>query len=362
MERALELAQLGKGWTSPNPLVGAVVVVDGRVVGSGYHERYGGPHAEVRALQAAGARAKGATLYVSLEPCCVWGKTPPCTDAIVRAGVRRVVVAVTDPNPLVSGRGIETLRRAGIDVTVGVLEREARAVNEAYFKFRKTGLPFVVLKLAASLDGRVAPPPGGPRWVSCEESRQRVQAMRAAADAVMVGIGTALADDPELTDRRPDARGRQPARIVVDSSLRLPLGSKLVATAREVRTVVAHAPGAAESRRAALEAAGVRTWQCPAAAGGIDLGAVLERAATEGMLEILAEGGPAIGTELLRAGLVDRLRLFVAPVLYGAGGKAAFEALGREWWNGERLGRIRWESVGRDVFVEADILPHPTGG
>ncbi|HYW68762.1 MAG TPA: bifunctional diaminohydroxyphosphoribosylaminopyrimidine deaminase/5-amino-6-(5-phosphoribosylamino)uracil reductase RibD, partial [bacterium] len=225
MGRAFELARRGLGSTSPNPIVGAVIVRDGEVVGEGYHERYGGAHAEVNALAEAGPKAAGATLYVTLEPCSVSGNTPPCTDAILSAGISRTVVPIEDPNPDVSGRGLAILREAGVGVECGLMHDEARAINAPYFKYRSTGLPFTTLKLALSLDGRIAPPSGGPRWTSSPESRALVHSMRSTTDCVMVGIGTVLADDPLLTARTPesgerDPSARQPARLVLDSGLR----------------------------------------------------------------------------------------------------------------------------------------------
>jgi diaminohydroxyphosphoribosylaminopyrimidine deaminase/5-amino-6-(5-phosphoribosylamino)uracil reductase len=356
MQRALELAERGRGFTSPNPVVGAVAVSDGRVVGEGFHERYGGPHAEVNALGAAGAAATGATLYVTLEPCCVWGNTPPCTDAILRAGVSRVVVAIEDPNPSVSGRGIAELKRGGVDVEVGLLAEEAATANEAYLKFRVTGLPLVLLKMALSLDGRVAAPEGGPRWISSEDSRERVHGMRGAADCVLVGIGTVLADDPALTDRRPAGGRRQPARLVVDSALRIPDGSALVAGARGVRTVVACAEDAPEGRRTALEDRGVTVWRCRGGANGLDLEDVLRRTAESGMTTVLCEGGPTLATSLLRGALVDRVAFFIAPALVGSQGTPAFGILGRPWWTGDAgFADARWTQVGRDQLLEARV-------
>lgn len=356
MRRALELAARGRGFTSPNPIVGAVVVSAGRVVGEGFHERYGGPHAEVNALGASGAAARGGALYVTLEPCCVWGNTPPCTEAILTAGVSRVVVAIEDPNPDVSGRGVAELERGGVRVEVGLLGREAAAANEAYFKFRATGLPLVVLKLAMSLDGRAAAPEGGARWISCEDSRARVHEMRGAADCVMVGIGTVIADDPALTDRRPDGGRRQPARLVVDPLLRMPGGSTLVAGARGIRTIAACTADAPEDRRRALEDLGVTVWRCRAREGRLDLEDVLARAAGSGMTTVLCEGGPALATSLLREALVDRVAFFIAPALLGSEGTSAFGPLGRPWWTrAAGLADVRWTQVGSDLLLEARV-------
>lgn len=355
MAAALSLALRGRGFTSPNPLVGAVVVRDGRMVGSGYHERYGGPHAEVRALEQAGERASGATLYVTLEPCCVWGKTPPCTDAIVKAGIATVVVPIEDPNPEVSGRGVASLRAHGIEVRTGVLRDEAVAQNAGYFKVRGSGLPFVTLKLAMSLDGRLAAPRGGPRWVSSEESRHHVHAMRAVADCVTVGIGTVLADDPMLTDRRSGTPPRQPTRLVFDTGLRMTADSRLARTAREVTTIVACGPEADKRAEASLVGLGVSVWRCARAAGGLNVEDVLRRAAGEGRLSVLCEGGARLASSLLEAGLVDRVALFLSPVLYGGAGRAAFGSLGPAWWARGVFEGARWTEIAGDLLFEAAV-------
>ena len=304
MDRAFELAERGRGATSPNPVVGAVIVKDGEIVGAGYHECYGGPHAEVNALAQAGPRASGATLYVTLEPCSILGKTPPCTDAIVAAGIARTVIPVEDPNPRVSGRGVWILREAGLEVDVGLMREEAQVLNAPYFKYRSTGLPFTTLKLALSLDGRIAPPSGGPRWTSSEASRELVHTMRANADCVMVGIGTVLADDPRLTVRRaetggqvagggsPESGSRQPGRLVLDTHLRIPADSAIVSGARDVRTIVACCDSVDSSRRAVLENAGVTVWRSATRDGTLDLPSVLRRAAGEGFISLLSEGAP----------------------------------------------------------------------
>jgi diaminohydroxyphosphoribosylaminopyrimidine deaminase/5-amino-6-(5-phosphoribosylamino)uracil reductase len=359
MEAALKLAARARGYTSPNPMVGAVIVKDGRVVGTGFHERAGAPHAEVRALEAAGDLARGATIYVTLEPCCVWGRTPPCTDAIIAAGISRVVAPFEDPNPDVSGRGFAALRAAGIEVTSGVLEGAAAELNEAYLKWRRSGLPAVTLKLATSLDGSVAAPPGGPRWLSSEESRRLVHEMRGAADCVAVGVGTVLADDPLLTDRREPGAARQPARLVFDRDLRIPIGSALVGTSREIRTIVACAAGADDGRSLRLERAGVEIWRVAASPDGVDPEGVMRAAAAAGLLSVLVEGGPRVATSLLGAGLVDRLTLFVAPVLHGRGGRGAFEALDERWWSPGALEDVRVSRVGPDLLVEARVARAP---
>jgi len=360
MSEALALAERGRGLVSPNPVVGAVVVRDGSVVGRGWHGRYGGPHAETVALEDAGDLSIGSTLYVTLEPCCVWGNTPPCTRAIERAGVRKVVFAVEDPNPDVCGSGARTLSAAGIEVWSGVMKREAIAANAGYVSFRTKGLPHVLLKIAMSLDGRVKAPDGGPRWTSSEASRRAVHAMRAASDAVMVGVETVLADDPELTDRREDAPARQPARIVLDGALRTPLESKLVSSAPDVRTIVACGRAADAEREAALAARGVEVWRVERTDEGLDLRSVLRRAASGGLLYVLAEGGPSVASGLMRERLVDRVAFFICPVVYGAGGLAAFADIGPELSLREGFASPRWSLSGGDVVFEADVAGDET--
>ncbi|MFH1690102.1 MAG: bifunctional diaminohydroxyphosphoribosylaminopyrimidine deaminase/5-amino-6-(5-phosphoribosylamino)uracil reductase RibD [Candidatus Eisenbacteria bacterium] len=363
MERAFELARRGRGATSPNPVVGAVIVKDGEVVGAGYHERYGGPHAEVNAIAEAGEKTSGATLYVTLEPCCISGNTPPCTNAVIAAGISRVVVPIEDPNPKVSGRGLSILREAGVEVDFGLMRDAARTLNAPYFKFRRTALPFTTLKLALSLDGRIAPPTGGPRWTSSRASRALVHSMRAEADCVMVGVGTVLADDPRLTARRVDDAGpgagdvRQPVRLVLDTHLRVPLDSEVVTGAREVRTIVAGGENASGSAAGALEEKGVEIWRCKESDGTLDLRDVLKRAASDGLISVLAEGGATVATSLLSDGLVDRVAFFVAPRLYGAAGLPALASLDERWWGGgSRFVGGRWTEIGGDCLFEADVL------
>jgi diaminohydroxyphosphoribosylaminopyrimidine deaminase/5-amino-6-(5-phosphoribosylamino)uracil reductase len=358
MSEALTLARFAKGSTSPNPVVGAVIVRDGRTVGMGRHERYGAAHAEVNALAQAGDLARGATVYVTLEPCCVWSNTPPCTDALIAAGVARVVAATEDPNPDVAGRGIRILRDAGIQVDVGVLREHAVQLNAPYIKFRRTGLAHVVLKLAMSLDGRITPP-GRPEWVSCPASRRGVHAMRGESDCVMVGIGTVVADDPLLTDRREGegSTDRQPARLVVDRNLRTPLDSALVETAREIETIVACTAAADAEREAALAKRGVTVWRCAESASGVDLREVLSRLAAHGKLAVLCEGGSHLASSLLSEGLADRVAFFVAPRIFGPECVPAFSGLDDDWWVGSRrLSDVSWTGINGDVLLEANVV------
>jgi diaminohydroxyphosphoribosylaminopyrimidine deaminase/5-amino-6-(5-phosphoribosylamino)uracil reductase len=315
MRRALRLAERARGRTAPNPMVGAVVVSGDESVSEGYHHRAGEPHAEILALRAAGERARGATLYVTLEPCCHHGRTPPCTDAVLAAGVRRVVAATLDPFPKVAGGGVATLRAAGVEVTVGVLEAEARRQNEAFRKAVTGGLPFVTLKAAMTLDGKIATVTGDSRWVTGEVARRHVHRLRDHHDAILVGIGTVRADDPLLTARLP--RARDPVRVVVDARADLPLNSQIGATLATVRTLVAVTEAAPPSRRDALAAAGAEVLALPADGGRVDLRALMEALVRRELHSVLVEGGAEIHASLLAAGLVDKVILYVAPKLIG---------------------------------------------
>ncbi len=315
MSRALELAERGRGRVEPNPLVGAVVVRDGRIVGEGFHERFGGPHAEVNAIAAAGDACRGATLYVTLEPCTHYGKTPPCVDAIIQAGFTRVVAAMIDPDPRNQGRGIEKLRQAGIEAEVGLLEPEARRLNAPFIKLTTRSLPFVTAKWAMSLDGKIATRTGDSRWVSSEPARELVHDLRGKADAILVGIGTALTDDPLLTARPPGPRTA--SRIVADSRARLPLTSQLVQTAAEAPVVVATTSAAPEERRRALAEAGVEVLVLPARDGHVSLPDLMAELGKRRMTNVLIEGGGELFASAIRDGVVDKLLVFVAPKLIG---------------------------------------------
>ncbi len=356
MLRALALARRGAGLTRPNPPVGAVIVRGGRVLGEGWHRRAGGPHAEAEALAAAGARARGATLYVTLEPCCTRGRTPPCTAAILRAGIRRVVVAMRDPNPRHNGRGLRLLRRAGIEVVEGVGAGAAAAVLAPFACWIATGRPRVALKLAMSLDGKIADRRGRARWISGEPARRLVHEWRRAADAILVGAGTALADNPSLLPR--PARGRRPFRIVVDARGRLPAAARIFTDGRADRTIVATTRRCPAPRRAAWQAAGARVWVLPPGGGGVSLSALLARLGRLGLLEVLCEGGAELGAALIRGRWADELRLFLAPLLIG--GRTAPGAVGGPGWPLERAPRlavVEWRRVGCDLLVRAVPAP-----
>jgi diaminohydroxyphosphoribosylaminopyrimidine deaminase / 5-amino-6-(5-phosphoribosylamino)uracil reductase len=316
MRRALELASLAR--PSPNPRVGAVVVRDGEIVGEGYHERPGLPHAEVIALRAAGGRAPGATIYITLEPCCHAGRTGPCTEAVLEAGIGRVVVGMIDPDANVRGRGVALLEARGIEVSVGALEGECQRMLEGYVVHRSEGRPLVRLKAAVSLDGAIAARDGESKWISGGESRRRAHALRAESDVVVVGAGTVLSDDPLLTVR--DAPGATPLRLVVDSKLRTPVASRLVSSATPSLPVLLAHTDAGRERAAAFEnRAGLETLACRAdAEDRVDLKDLVARLAARGVLSILVEGGAKVLSAFARQGLADRFSLFVAPKLIGS--------------------------------------------
>lgn len=365
MARALALAERGAGWTSPNPLVGAVIVKDGRIIGEGWHTAFGRPHAEREALAACTEDPAGSTLYATLEPCCHWGKTPPCTDAVMEAGVARVVVGGLDPNPLVAGRGCTVLREAGIAVDEGVLAAECRRLNEVFFHFITTGRPFVAMKYAMTLDGKVATRTGASRWITGPEAREQVHGDRHRFAAIMVGIGTALADDPALTCRLDGGPWLDPVRVVVDSRARLPLNSKLVCTAGDAPVLVAVAAvhladGDVAARVQRLREAGCVVWVSPEAEGAqghVHLPSLLEYLGSQGIDSVLAEGGPALHGALAEAGLVNRVQAYVAPKLFGGaaapgpvGGLGVADPAGAL-----RLAAPRVTPLGDDLLLECAV-------
>ena len=356
MRRAVELAGRGLGLTSPNPVVGAVAVRGGEIVGEGFHQRAGEAHAEVSALAAAGPRAEGATLYVTLEPCVHHGKTPPCVDGILQAGVGRVVVAVQDPNPLVNGRGLERLRDAGVDVTVGVEQEAATRLNRPFFKYITTGRPFVTLKVAMTLDGKIADREGSSRWITGEAARGLVHRMRSQADAILVGIGTVLKDDPGLTVRLERPWPREPFRVVVDSRLRTPPDARLIRAGRPDRVIVACVDLAPPERAKRLDAQGIQLLSLPGSDGRVDLAGLMAALGARQIVSVLAEGGSEIGAALLEQGLVDRVAWFVAPCLLG--GQAApgpVGGAGRRLKEALHLRNVTWTPVGDDLLVEGDV-------
>ncbi len=320
MRMALRLASRGRGRTSPNPAVGAVVVKDGQPVGSGWHQGPGSPHAEVVALIQAGDEARGATVYVTLEPCGHQGRTPPCVEGLVGAGIDRVVVAVEDPDERVSGRGLAALRQAGVAVDCGLMAEEARRLNEFYFLHRTARRPFVIYKAATSLDGKTAASDGSSKWITGEEARRDVQRIRGQVDAICVGVGTVLADDPRLTSRA-GGRCRPLVRVVVDSNARTPLYSRVLSN--DAPTVIATALDPSHPRVVALKGAGATVLSAPAGDGKVLLPAMLQELARQGIMSLLLEGGPTLAGTFLSESLIDRFVFYVAPKLVGGNGAHA---------------------------------------
>ena len=333
MECALSLARLASGYSSPNPAVGAVVVKDGQVVGMGYTQPVGGPHAEVVALAQAGDKARGASLYVTLEPCCHFGRTPPCTQAIIAAGVSEVHVALVDPNPVVSGNGLAELNAAGIKTCVGAHEGEARQINEAYLKFMATGIPFVIAKFAMSLDGKIATRTGDSHWISNEQSRCYVHSVRHTVDAIMIGVNTLITDDPKLTARgcagKSGATAKQPLRIIVDGSGRVPVNARVFR--QPGHTLVAWTEPVNEEKRRQLEDLGAEIVVVPGSEGLVDLEAVLRTVGERPVSTVLLEGGSELLGYAFDHGLVDRVLAFIAPlVIGGSDGRTAVGGMGAD--------------------------------
>ncbi len=356
MQQALAQARLGEGLTRPNPPVGAVLVKNGRLVGSGFHVKAGTAHAERVALEKAGADAAGGTLYVTLEPCSTWGRTGPCTESILAAKVARVVVATRDPNPRHNGRGVRQLRRAGVEVVEHVCEPDARRLLAPFACWITTGQPFLTLKLAQSLDGRIADRRGHARWISGPESRARVHHLRRCADAIMVGSGTVLADDPQLLPR--PARGRQPWRVVVDSRGRIPLRARVFSDDFGAQTIVAVTPACPARRLKELERRGATVLRLPARQGRVDLARLLRELGRMGLLHVLCEGGGELAAGLIHSGLVNRYFFILAPCLIGGGGSRPSVG-GAGWLMAERP----WLSIrgsgwaGQDLWIEAEPKP-----
>lgn len=365
MREAIRLARRGIGATHPNPRVGAVVLHGSKIVGRGFHARAGEAHAETRALESAADAAAGATLVVSLEPCPHFGRTPPCVDAILRAGIRRVVIGMLDPNPLVDGKGVARLREAGVDVSVGLDEDECRALNPPYLKWRATGLPWVTLKSMVSLDGRVATSDGESRGLGGPEEQRRVHRLRVENDAVLIGVETALRDDPLLTVRLAPAReaGPVPCRVVLDSTLRTPLDSRLVRTAREAPLILA-TTSADEARARVFEERGAAVWRFePDASGRVPIEPLLRRLAGEGRLAVLVEGGPTVHTSFLREGLADEVAIGIAPILLGGAAAPTWTRdLGRDrLGEGIPIGPLSLRRLGKDVWLTGRIAPPAEG-
>lgn len=358
MQKALELARKGRGRVEPNPMVGALVVKDGNILSEGWHEYFGGPHAEMVALERAGVEARGATLYVTLEPCAHQGKTPPCVDKIVNSGIQKVVFSLIDPNPLTSGRGKQCLLEAGIKVVEGVLKEEAKKVNAPFFKLMTTGMPYVIAKWAMSLDGKTATYTGDSRWVSSKESREYVHKVRSQVDAVVVGINTVLRDDPLLTSRIPGGiRLRRTKRIVLDSEARLPMDCKLIASLKESGVIIATTASAPMERVEALKKVGCEVIILKGSDRGVDPTELLKVLGQRQYTNILLEGGGTLTASFFEKGLVDKVMVFISPkVIGGVEAKSPVGGMGvalvRE---SLRVKDIQIQRFAEDVLIEGII-------
>lgn len=356
MRRAIELARLGCGHTNPNPMVGAVIVRDGRVLSEGYHEKYGDLHAERNALAKCTESCEGATMYVTLEPCCHHGKQPPCTDAILASGITKVFVGSADPNPLVAGQGVRILEDAGIEVVTDFLREECDAINPVFFHFIRTGLPYVVSKYAMTMDGKIATRTGSSKWITGEEARQRVQEDRNRYASIMVGIGTVLTDDPLLTCRIPG--GKDPVRVICDTQLRIPEDSQIVRTAKETPTIIATC-AQNEEKCKALEDAGCQVVQMPLKDGHVDLAALMKHLGQEKIDSVYIEGGGTLHWSALESGIVNKVQVYIAPKLFG--GKDApspIRGLGCDVPdNGFMLTKPEVTWYGDDLLLESEVIP-----
>ncbi len=353
MAEALKIAKNAEGRTSPNPMVGAVIVKDGRIIAEGWHRKAGTPHAEVHALNMAGELAKDSTMYVTLEPCSHFGRTPPCANKIVDAGVKKVVVAMKDPNPLVAGRGIEILKSAGIEVEVGILEDDARRLNEVFLKYITKKMPFVTAKFACSLDGKISTVTGESQWISCEESRKFVHRLRDISDGIMVGVGTVLADNPSLTTRL--ETGKNPVRIVADSMARTPLDSKFLndGAAKNIIAVTADAPA---DKISALKNLGAEIIIC-GDSQQVDLKILMAELASREITSVLLEGGGTLNFSMFRAGLIDKVFAFIAPKIIG--GKNALSPVEgggfKKLIDAVNLKNLNVEKIGTDILVSGIV-------
>lgn len=354
MNHAISLAKLGLGWTNPNPIVGAVIVKEGRIIGEGYHARYGELHAERNAIHSLTESAQGATMYVTLEPCCHYGKTPPCTEAILQQGIRRVVIGSGDPNPNVAGKGAALLKEAGVIVEEGLMREECDRLNPVFFHYITTGMPYVVMKYAMTLDGKIATHTGASKWITGEKARNQVQEMRHQYMGILAGIGTVLKDDPMLNVRLEGKKS--PVRIICDSRLRIPLDSQICQTARQYPTLVACGEGS-QKAAAKLEEAGIEIISVPDSQGRVDLKRLMAELGRRKIDSVLIEGGGELNESALRAGIVQELKVFVAPKLFG--GSAAFSpvtgpgiSLPHDAWNAA-LEKV--STIGEDLLLEYKV-------
>ncbi len=355
MKEALALAEKGMGFVSPNPMVGAVIVKDGRIIGRGFHEKYGSLHAERNAFANCTEDCEGATIYVTLEPCCHYGKTPPCTEAIIEHKIAKVVIGSADPNPLVAGKGARILREHGIEVIEGVLREECDAHNEIFMHYITTGLPFVTMKYAMTMDGKIACYTGESKWITGEEARLNVQRDRLKHSAIMVGVGTVLADNPSLTCRLEG--GRNPLRIICDTNLRTPIESNIIQTAREISTIIATCCEDNE-KISEYESLGCRIIKTSEADGHVDLNELMKILGREKIDSILLEGGGELNWSALKSGIVNKVQAYIAPKIFGgAGAKSPVAGLGADTPdNGFRLADSKIIRIGEDFLIESKVI------
>ena len=356
MRQALTLAKKGCGWVNPNPMVGAVIVKNGQIIGSGYHQKYGDLHAERNALASCRESPKDATMYVTLEPCCHYGKTGPCTTAILQSGIRRVVIGSKDPNPLVCGKGIQELEKAGIQVTTGVLKEECNRLNTTFFHFIQTKTPYITMKYAMTLDGKIAAASGDSQWITGEKARFHVHQTRHQYSGIMIGVGTVLLDDPLLTCRLPESRN--PVRIICDTALRTPLTSRLVATAREIPLILATCCTAPE-KLLPYQQSGCQILTLPSVDGHVDLRELCRRLGSQKIDSILLEGGTTLNWSALNDGIVQNIQAYIAPKLLGGDkakspiGGEGVQNLSHAW----KLAPFSIKPLGEDLLLESEVLP-----
>jgi len=354
MKMALKLAQRGRGYVSPNPLVGAVLVKEGKIIGQGYHRRFGGPHAEINAIRDARQDVAGSTLYVTLEPCCHEGKTPPCVDSIIAHKIARVVIGPIDPNPVVACQGVHRLRESGIEVKTGVLADECRKINEVFFHYMETGTPFITIKYAQTLDGRIATLSGRSQWISCPASLKFSHRLRAQHDAIVVGCKTAIQDNPELTVRL--VRGRNPVRVIVDSHLKIPLKAKVFQNTAEAPTILATTCGKNHPRWARLSALGVEIIPVSAdGQGHVDLKKLFKKLAQKGISSILIEGGSKIITSALKQNLAQRIVAIVAPKIIGKGIEAVGDLNIKTLESAKKISVEKVLRLGDDIIIDGRL-------
>lgn len=362
MQRALGLARQGEGHVNPNPCVGAVIVKDGKIIGEGYHQKYGELHAERNALRNCKESPEGADLYVTLEPCCHYGKTPPCTEAIIENGIKRVIVGSPDCNPLVAGKGIKILREAGIEVTEGVLQKECDELNKIFFHFMKTGKPYVMMKYAMTMDGKIATHTGASKWITGETARKKVHEDRGRFMAIMAGVGTVLADNPLLTCRIEGKKS--PTRIICDTHLRMPPNAEIVKTAKEVPTIIAVSESVSEEKKIPFVEKGCEIWELPEKEDVVDLHALMQKLGERKIDSVLLEGGGTLNFTALRNGIVNAVQAYIAPKIFGGTeAKTPVEGMGvclpEEAF---KLKNTKLSFLGEDILIESELIESEEAG